>query len=240
MLARPKFYAAAALLVVSYIVAAVPAPRFEDYPVKEAYRGTNAPLILTRDDQSFRTRLKMASAQKPNFGGHYILTAWGCGAECLAGALIHANTGRVHWFPFTICCWTATGDGFQPIRYRVDSSLVVFSGSRNEHGENATHYYVVDRGTFVHIDSIRIKPAAGAGKVGTAHTQTPFQPGPPAIHIVAEPFQPAEGVTASGPHAEDLRGAAFSKESDSRCPCDSRSFALRPNRSPIAEGRSEH
>ena len=215
MLARPKFYAAAALLVVSYIVAAVPAPRFEDYPVKEAYRGTNAPLILTRDDQSFRTRLKMASAQKPNFGGHYILTAWGCGAECLAGALIHANTGRVHWFPFTICCWTATGDGFQPIRYRVDSSLV---------------YYVVDRGTFVHIDSIRIKPAAGAGKVGTAHTQTPFQPGPPAIHIVAEPFQPAEGVTASGPHAEDLRGAAFSKESDSRCPCDS----------PIAEGRSEH
>jgi hypothetical protein len=50
-------------------------PRFKDYPVDRIYNGENAPLILTKDDRTFRTRLKEAAQKKPNFAGHYILTA---------------------------------------------------------------------------------------------------------------------------------------------------------------------
>lgn len=98
-----------------------PAPRFEDYPTTGVYKGKNTPLALTRDDRTYRTRLREAAAEKPNFAGHYILAAWGCGAECVMGAVIDANTGRVSWFPHTICCWSR--------RSRSRSSTVSLAGS---------------------------------------------------------------------------------------------------------------
>ena len=127
-------------------------PQFTAYPATEAYKGRGAPLVLGRDDRTFRTRLRFAAAQRPNFAGHYILTAWGCGAECLMGALIDANSGHVHWIPFTICCWPFEID--DPIAYRLDSTLVVFSGTRNEKdGDNGTHYYQFKDGKFLLIKS---------------------------------------------------------------------------------------
>src|SRR5688572_27905237 len=78
-------------------------PQFKDYPPHGKYVGKNAAVIIRRDDRMFRTRLKEAAQEQPNFAGHYILTAWGCGAGCLIGAVIDANTGRVYWFPHTIC-----------------------------------------------------------------------------------------------------------------------------------------
>ncbi|HEU4872788.1 MAG TPA: hypothetical protein VFT44_06795 [Pyrinomonadaceae bacterium] len=70
-------------------------PQFKDYPVTESYMGKTAPVVLTRDDRMFRTRLKEASKEKPNFAGRYILTAWGCGTTCLMGGVIDAKTGKV-------------------------------------------------------------------------------------------------------------------------------------------------
>jgi|SRR5882724_9194490 len=59
-------------------------PRFKDYPVIEAYIGKNAPLDLRDPDaRMYHTRLREAAVQKPNFAGHYIVTAWGCGTQCL-------------------------------------------------------------------------------------------------------------------------------------------------------------
>src|SRR5476651_623356 len=54
---------------------------FGDYPVAEKYRDKNAPVVLSKKDRIYRTRLKEAAKQKPNFAGHYILTTWGCGME---------------------------------------------------------------------------------------------------------------------------------------------------------------
>jgi len=51
-------------------------PRFSDYPAIGKYNGKNAPLVLKKDDREFRTRLRFAARQAPNFAGHYILTAW--------------------------------------------------------------------------------------------------------------------------------------------------------------------
>src|ERR1044071_985780 len=132
-------------------------PRFRDYPVSETYRGKTAPLVLTRDDRIFRTRLRWAAQNlKPNFAGRYILTTWGCGTSCLMGAVIDARTGRVHWWDFSICCWGYDVDeNFQPIEIRLDSKLIIFSGARNEkEGDVGTHFYKFESGRFVHVRTI--------------------------------------------------------------------------------------
>lgn len=131
-------------------------PRFKEYPVLESYFGANAPLVLKRDDMMFRTRLREASKEKPNFAGHYILTTWGCGTTCLMGAVIDAKNGRVHWWNFSICCWGFdVDDRFQPIEFRLNSSLIVFSGARNEkEGDVGAHFYKFENGRFVHVRSV--------------------------------------------------------------------------------------
>ncbi len=135
------------------------APRFKDYPVDGIYKGKNAPLILTKNDRTFRTRLKEAAQEKPNFAGHYILTTWGCGAECRMGAAIDAKTGRVYWLPHTICCWGAeVDDKFKPVEFHLESRLIVFSGLRNEkEDDNGAHFYKFENGRFIHIQSIMKK-----------------------------------------------------------------------------------
>jgi len=62
-------------LVMSAAMAQDRLPHFKDYAVSEVYKGANAPVVLKRDDRTFRTRLREASKEKPNFAGHYILTA---------------------------------------------------------------------------------------------------------------------------------------------------------------------
>lgn len=133
-----------------------PPSQFINYPVREVFRGNNAKLVLTRADMSFRTRLRGAAQQKPNFAGHYILTAWGCGAECLMGAVIDARTGKVFRFDFTICCWEHYDDEkFEPIDYRLNSKLIIFSGLRSEkEGDRGRHYYKFENGKFIHLRTV--------------------------------------------------------------------------------------
>jgi len=75
-------------------------PRFEDYPVTEVWRGIPAPVKLgTPAEHMFRTELKTAAKEPPNFAGHYRVTQWGCGTRCAAGALIDLTTGDVFSLP---------------------------------------------------------------------------------------------------------------------------------------------
>jgi hypothetical protein len=106
-------------------------PTFEAFPVREQFQGPVATLRLTtRQDREFRTALKRATRQKPNFAGHYILTTVGCGAACVMTAVIDAKTGKVQWLPFTLCCWDA--DIQEPVEYRIDSDLIILHGQKNE------------------------------------------------------------------------------------------------------------
>lgn len=144
------------------VIAQSTLPNFKDYSINEKiYNGLTAPLVLTRDDLMFKTRLKWATKNiKPNFAGHYILTTWGCGAQCLMGAVIDAKTGKVYWIEFSICCWWSSSldDEIQPIEFRPESRMIVFTGFRNEKdGDNGTHYYQFVNEQFVHIRSV-IKP----------------------------------------------------------------------------------
>jgi len=161
----PKLFSSVIALLVLTICSSPatgqsPIPHFKDYPASEIYNGPTASLVLTKNDLAFKSRLRWAvKNQKPNFAGHYILTSWGCGAECLTGAVIDAKTGKVHWWNFTICCWGFdTDDKFRPIEFRADSRLIVFSGLRNEkNGDDGAHFYRFDNGRFVHIRSV-LKP----------------------------------------------------------------------------------
>jgi hypothetical protein len=138
-------------------------PRFEEYAAMGIYRGKNAPLVLTKNDRAYRTRLRRAATKGPNFAAHYILTAWGCGTECLVSVVIDANTGRVYWAPHTICCWgPEVPPEFQRVEAHLNSRLIVFRGERDEReGDNAAHYYEFVGGTFVYLTSEKVSARQG-------------------------------------------------------------------------------
>ncbi len=139
----------------SMVLSQTAVPRFAGYPAIGSYYGKNATVVLGKEEREFHTRLRSAAGQAPNFAGHFIVTAWGCGTECLAGAIIDANLGTVYWLPHTICCWGDVGEKFRPIKYRLDSRLIVFSGERNEkEGDGGAHFYDFKDGKFVHIQTI--------------------------------------------------------------------------------------
>ena len=146
------------ILLPALLLSETPAPRFKDYPAQGKFNAKNSPVLLTtKQDREFRTQLRSAARQHPNFAGHYIVAAWGCGSTCLMGAVIDANTGEVLWFPHTICCWPV--EVSRPIVYRIDSTLIVFRGDRNEkEGDDGSHYYDFRDGKFVHVKSMSKYP----------------------------------------------------------------------------------
>ncbi|RZG70709.1 hypothetical protein EXE10_15980 [Acinetobacter sp. WCHAc060033] len=70
-------------------------PQFKDYPVKP-YIGKTAQLDMTDESaRMFRTRLRDALKEQPNFAGEYVITMWGCGASCRSYAFINKRTGKL-------------------------------------------------------------------------------------------------------------------------------------------------
>ncbi|MCC2613314.1 hypothetical protein [Neorhizobium petrolearium] len=124
-------------------------PKFTQFAEK-VYAGPSAPLRLaTQDDREFATRLQEGAKRPVNFAGHHILATWGCGAECLGGAVIDARTGTVAWLPYSVCCW---GEG-EPFYFRKDSRLIVFSGVLNEESPKGAHFFEFRNGEFRHLTS---------------------------------------------------------------------------------------
>lgn len=151
-----KILLLAAATVSSVAFGQVPNPRFPQYPVAERYHGPQAVPKLTSGTAAwhFRTRIREAARQQPNFAGHYILAAWGCGAECLSSAIIDVRTGTVYFNDVSVCCWfssdtTKKPENFEPIDFRLNSRLIVFTGLLGEEGRNAPHYFTFEHGKLV-------------------------------------------------------------------------------------------
>lgn len=118
------------------------APRFEDYPA-QAYSGNvRSPDLSSHPDaRTYRTRLRNAAKGGVNFSGDHVLVTWGCGGQCLMGAVINARSGYVQFLPGTICCWLEAGEDINLVDYERDSDLLILTGLVNEEEPMARHYY---------------------------------------------------------------------------------------------------
>jgi hypothetical protein len=106
-------------------------PRFEEFPVTEKWQPPAAPVQLrTKAESMFKTRLRAASKEKPNFAGHFRFTIWGCGSNCYEGAIVNLKSGEVippprskAEFPWLMC-----GSAFEDsnVEVRSDSRLFIF------------------------------------------------------------------------------------------------------------------
>ena len=133
-------------------------PRFEDYTVARVWHGRPVPLQLrTPAERTFRTRLTNAAKEPANFAGHYRLVVWGCGSECISGAIIDLETGNVFPPPlakgnspamqFSICQSAYENSG---VDFRVNSRLLVLRCGLNYSERQRTNipdtYYFVREG----------------------------------------------------------------------------------------------
>lgn len=125
------------------------APKFADYPGAAVYNGRNAaPVIATPDARLYRTKIREGVRDtRPNFDGHYIIVQWGCGTQCLDGAIVDAITGKVVSLPVVEA---AMRQDAPMMDYHIDSRLIVANGFIGEGTPIASHYF--------EFDGTRLKP----------------------------------------------------------------------------------
>jgi hypothetical protein len=126
------------------LAAAGEIPAFEQFKVQEKFTGKPAtPILRTRLQLTFRTRIREAAQDGPNFAGHYTLAEWGCGAGCVSMALVDNKTGRTFDGPFNLLGYDLAfvyEGGEEQLEYRLDSRLIVARGCPGEK-DCGTYYY---------------------------------------------------------------------------------------------------
>ena len=127
------------------------APRFEDYPVREVYKGPVAPVRLdSRMARMFRSRLREDSRGGPNFAGRYMVVIWGCGTGCAQMGVVDAVTGRVYFPPVEYMDIIDMDDEAERSKwFRLDSRLLRITRDYYDgRGGYKAYYYLFDRGRF--------------------------------------------------------------------------------------------
>lgn len=121
-------------------------PQFERFSVK-IYQGTKALLNLEShaEAKNFRTRLQKAIQKAPNFAGHFVFTAWGCGASCLMPAIINVKTGDVYFPDFVVIY----DPNKEPFEFKPNSRLLIIHGSLGEEAPIGTFYFRWDEHKLV-------------------------------------------------------------------------------------------
>lgn len=104
---------------------------FAQYAVKvEKAKAKAIDFSSNKAAKSYRTRLTEALKSGVNFAGHYIVAAWGCGANCLQVAIIDARSGQVYFPDELGGVGTGMGELFEKdaIVYKPDSRLFIING----------------------------------------------------------------------------------------------------------------
>jgi len=133
-----------------------PVPKFSDYAVAEIYTGKNAAPKITHDWHLFRTRIREGASEPPNFAGNYRIVHWGCGSDCLTGALVDLKTGDVYSLPFEslwLDVFATEGWRGKGLLYEKDSRLLIVDGCPTE--KCGTYYYEWTGTTFQLLQSGR-------------------------------------------------------------------------------------
>ncbi len=78
-----------------------------EFPSESDLKGAAvAPVLDTKEKRRYRSTLREAAGEGANFNGHYRLTYWGCGSNCISWAVIDLASGRVWMSPEIVeSCW---------------------------------------------------------------------------------------------------------------------------------------
>jgi hypothetical protein len=115
---------------------------FRDYSVSLKFRGRPAaPLHNTLNSRFYRTKIREAVENRPNFADHYTLAQWGCGSACVRFSIIDSKDGRVYDFPSTVSWNDEEPSG---VIFRRDSRAVHMVGQLDEDGKSRDRWYVWD------------------------------------------------------------------------------------------------
>ena len=119
------------------------APRFEDYPVREVYKGRPAEVRLDgRRARMYRTRLREDSRGGPNFAGRYAFVLWGCGTGCAQSGVVDLKTGRVYFPPVEYHDIINMEDEQARRRFfRLESRLLVLTRWHYDRRQSYTAWY---------------------------------------------------------------------------------------------------
>lgn len=134
-----------------------PPPRFQDFAAPgPPYRGPHAAPRLRPGTAAwlFRTRIREAARQAPNFAGHYVLAAWGSGSSCVHYAVVDVKAGHVYFDGNTVTSDGLVGmpDSARLVDFRVTSRLLIFTGRIDEASQDAgPHYFQFHHGRLVPI-----------------------------------------------------------------------------------------
>ena len=123
---------------------------FSHYPVKTvAPRKLPAvPDVRIGQAHFYRTAIRQAAKNGPDFAGHYVIVQIGCGAATACLAIADTLTGRV-FFPPKLGAATALlvdtpdDEKFSTLNYRRSSRLLILVGTPNEDpNTEGMSYYV--------------------------------------------------------------------------------------------------
>lgn len=135
-------------------------PTFEQYPAEPAYEGKSRhPILATRLDRKYQTRIRDAASGGADFAGHFALAIWGCGTGCVEFVMIDVKSGAVfdplayqigYHYP-RLEDFPRRGDEYgdldwwcysYPILYRVESRLLIIEGCLLDGKQCGRTYFV--------------------------------------------------------------------------------------------------
>ena len=151
-LALPQALAVASALSLALLCPAATAatpkapPKFTDYPITardQPRADPHPPLRLTtRTARRYTTVIHNAYKEPPNFAGHLRVASWGCGTDCRNFAVLDQNTGQAYTLPGVDAIAGAMGNDDERVDFRLDSRLLIISGSFNEKPLQGKFYYL--------------------------------------------------------------------------------------------------
>jgi hypothetical protein len=122
------------LLSVALLASTVNLPSFEQFQVKEIFKGKPAKVDLKshKEARKYRTVLSEEIQAGPNFAGHYTVVGIGCGSGCEIIAVVDAKNGKVY-FPKGLSQVYTAGWWHEPAgpEFRINSRLLIVYGTAN-------------------------------------------------------------------------------------------------------------
>jgi hypothetical protein len=143
-------------LLLALLLAQSPPAKFEDFPAGPPFKGAPAkPVLKTNWQRSYRTSIRDAASQGPDFAAKYKIAQWGCGSGCIGIAIIDEQSGAVYDGPFHVVAFTPASYPDQPdksafddpIQYKLQSRLFVVHGCLEDNLAACASYYYEWTGT---------------------------------------------------------------------------------------------